>query len=431
MNPQDEVISILQDLIRIPSVNYGEGVGDERAVAEYVVASLAEVGIESQIIESAPNRASVVTRIKGSDPSRPGLVLHGHLDVVPADAKDWQFDPFSAEIHDGMVWGRGAVDMKNMDAMMLAVIRHWARTGYQPPRDIVLTFFADEESGGLFGSHYLVNNHAHLFEGCTEAVSEVGGFSVTLAEGKRVYLIQTAEKGIHWMRLIAEGTAQHGSMVAKDNPVAHLAKAVDAIANYEWPYRETKTAKAMVEGIAKVLGVPFDPNNVEPILKHLGGMAPGVNAILRNTANPTMLEAGYKSNVIPGHATAVVDCRHLPGFSDELMETINSLIGEKVRAETIIFDKALEVPFEGPLVESMIAAIKAEDPDAVCIPYAVSGGTDNKAMSDLGITGYGFAPMLLPDDLDFWALFHGVDERVPMESVKWGVRVLDNFLRNS
>lgn len=430
MKAQDEVVSILQDLIRIPSVNYGEGKGDERAVAEYVVASLKEVGIDSQIIESAPGRASVVTRIEGSDRSRPGLVLHGHLDVVPADAKDWQFDPFSAEIHDGMVWGRGAVDMKNMDAMMISIVREWARSGYKPPRDIVLTFFADEESGGLFGSHYLVNNHAHLFEGCSEAVSEVGGFSVTI-EGKRVYLIQTAEKGIHWMRLIAEGTAQHGSMVAKDNPVAHLAKAVDAIASYEWPYRETKTAKAMVEGIAKVLGVPFDPNNIEPVLKHLGGMAAGVNAILRNTANPTMLEAGYKANVIPGHATAVIDCRHLPGYEDELMETINSLIGDKVHAETIIFDRSLEAPFEGPLVESMVAAIKKADPEAICIPYAVSGGTDNKAMAELGIVGYGFAPMLLPPDLDFWSLFHGVDERVPMDAIKWGVGVLDEFLRNS
>lgn len=430
VNPQDEVITILQDLIRIPSVNYGEGVGDEQAIAEYVVRSLAEVGIDSQVIEAAPKRASVVARIKGSDSTRPGLVLHGHLDVVPADAKDWQFDPFSAELHDGMVWGRGAVDMKNMDAMMLAVVRHWARTGYQPPRDIVLIFFADEESGGLFGSHYLVNNHAHLFQGCTEAVSEVGGFSVSLGNGKRVYLIQTAEKGIHWMRLIAEGTAGHGSMVASDNPVAHLANAVAAIANYQWPYRETQTAKAMVEGIATALGIPFDPDNVKPIIEKLGAIGPGVDAILRNTANPTMLEAGYKANVIPGHATAVVDCRHLPGYSDELTETIQSLIGEKVRAETIIFDKALEVPFESELVEKMIAAIRSQDPDAVCIPYAVSGGTDNKALAELGITGYGFAPMLLPDDLDFWGLFHGVDERVPVQSVKWGVQVLDHFLRN-
>lgn len=430
MKPEDEVLTLLQDLIRIPSVNYGEGNGDERAVAEYVAASLAEVGIDSRLIESAPNRTSVVARLKGTNPDRPGLVLHGHLDVVPADAKEWQFDPFAAEIHDGMVWGRGAVDMKNMDAMILSVVRSWARTGYQPPRDIVLAFFADEESGGLFGSHYLVNHHREIFEGCTEAVSEVGGFSVWLDDEKRVYLIQTAEKGIHWMRLIAEGTAQHGSMVAKDNAVANLANAVAAIANYQWPLRQTKTAMAMVHGLAQAMGMQFDPENPGALLEKLGSMGPGTNAILRNTANPTMLDAGYKTNVIPGHASAVIDCRYLPGYDDELLETINSLIGPKVRAETIIYDRALEVPFEGPLVDQMVASINKEDPGAVCIPYAVSGGTDNKALAELGITGYGFAPLLLPRSLDFWSLFHGVDERIPIESVKWGARVLDDFLRN-
>jgi acetylornithine deacetylase/succinyl-diaminopimelate desuccinylase-like protein len=428
-DPRDEVVGICQDLIRIPSVNYGDGKGDERDVAEYVAASLAEVGIESELIESAPRRTSVVARIEGSDSSRPGLVLHGHLDVVPADAKDWQFDPFSAEIHEGMIWGRGAVDMKNMDAMMLSVVRSWARTGYKPPRDIVLTYFADEEAGGLFGSHYLVDKRPEIFAGCTDAVSEVGGFSVTLPNNKRLYMIQAAEKGIHWMRLIAEGTASHGSLVSRDNAVVHLAKAVAAIGSYEWPVRRTKTVEAMMTSVADALGVEYDPEHPEEVLNAMGSTGVAAGSTLRNTANPSMLEAGYKANVVPGHASAVVDCRYLAGYADEQMETIQDLIGPKVRAETITFDRALEVDFGGPVIEAMLAAIAHADPDGIPVPYALSGGTDNKALAELGITGYGFAPMKLPADLAFWPLFHGVDERVPIDSLVWGTSVLDDFLR--
>ena len=191
-----DAIRICQEMIRIPSVNYGDGKGDEKEVAAYVVKQLAEVGIESKVYEAAPGRCNVIARIKGSNPNRPGLVVHGHIDVVPANAADWSVDPFSAEMKDGYIWGRGAVDMKNMDAMILATVRSWARTGYVPERDIVLAFFADEEAGSVYGSHYMVKNHPEVFAGCTEAVSEVGGFSVTVAGGKRLYLIETAEKGI-------------------------------------------------------------------------------------------------------------------------------------------------------------------------------------------------------------------------------------------
>jgi acetylornithine deacetylase/succinyl-diaminopimelate desuccinylase-like protein len=428
-DPRDEVVSICQDLIRIPSVNYGDGKGDERDAAEYVAASLAEVGITSELIESAPRRTSVVARIEGSDSSRPGLVLHGHLDVVPADAKDWQFDPFAAEIHENMIWGRGAVDMKNMDAMMLSVVRSWARTGYKPPRDIVLTFFADEEAGGLYGSHFLVDNRPDLFEGCSDAVSEVGGFSVTLPNDKRIYMIQAAEKGIHWLRLIAEGTASHGSLVSTDNAVVHLASAMSAIGTYDWPVRRTKTVDSMLASVAQALGLDYDPDKPEPILAAMGSTGVAAASTLRNTANPSMLEAGYKANVVPGHATGVVDCRYLPGYAEEQLATIQELIGPKVRAETITFDRALEVDFGGPIIEAMLAAIAQADPEGIPVPYALSGGTDNKALAQIGINGYGFAPMKLPPELPFWALFHGVDERVPIDSLVWGTSVLDDFLR--
>ena len=183
---ENEAIRICQELIRIPSVNYGDGKGDEKAVAEHVMKLLTEVGIEAKMYEAAPGRCNVIARIKGTDSTRPGLVLHGHIDVVPANAADWSVDPFSGEIRDGMIWGRGAVDMKNMDAMILATVRDWARTGYKPKRDIVLAFFADEEAGSIYGSHWMVDKHPEVFAGCTEAVSEVGGFSVTVAGGKRL-----------------------------------------------------------------------------------------------------------------------------------------------------------------------------------------------------------------------------------------------------
>jgi len=426
-----EAIRICQELIRIPSVNSGEGKGDEKAVAAHVVSLLSEVGIESKTYESAPGRCNVIARIKGSNPSRPGLVVHGHLDVVPANADDWSVDPFSGEIQDGYIWGRGAVDMKNMDAMIIATVREWARTGYVPERDIVLAFFADEEAGSNFGSHYMVKNHPEVFEGCTEAVSEVGGFSVTVAGGKRLYLIETAEKGIHWMRLTAEGRAGHGSMMNEENAVTRLAEAVAKIGAYTWPQRYSKTVKSFFKRIADETNKPYNEEDLRPLLSEIGFAATMIGATLQNTANPTMLEAGYKANVIPGSASAVVDGRFIPGFEDELNETIKSLIGEHVTVETITRDKALEVPFEGDLVEAMCIALVKEDSVAIPVPYVMSGGTDNKALADLGIIGYGFSPLKLDADFNFMAMFHGVDERVPVEGLTFGVRVLKEFLENS
>ena len=428
---ESEVVSICQDLIRIPSVNFGEGRGDERAVAEYVVASLKEVGIDSTIYESATNRCNVIARIKGTDSSRPGIVVHGHLDVVPANASDWSVDPFSAEIKDGMIWGRGAVDMKNVDAMILAIVRDWKRSGYQPTRDIVLAFFADEEAGMTFGSRWMTAEHPEVFAGCTEAISEVGGFSVTVAGGKRLYFIEAAQKGIHWMKLTALGRAGHGSMMNEENALTAISEAVSKIGKHQWPQRYTKTVKILFQKIAEATGKPFNADDLRPLLKEIGPTERMIGATLQNTANPTMLEAGYKANVIPGSASAVIDGRFLPGFEDELNETIRSIIGPDISIETISRDIALEVDFEGDLVEAMCDAILKFDPEAIPVPYLMSGGTDNKALSELGIVGYGFSPLQLPADLDFMALFHGVDERVPVSGLHFGVNVLKDFLENA
>ena len=425
----EDAIRICQDLIRIPSVNYGEGKGDEKAVADYVVASLAEVGIEAKIYESAPNRCNVIANIEGQDQTRPGLVLHGHIDVVPAAAEEWQVDPFSATIKDGAIWGRGAVDMKNVDAMILAIVRYWARNKIKPPRNIVLAFFADEEAGSTFGSRWMAKEHPEVFKNCSQAVSEVGGFSVTLANGKRLYMIEAAQKGIHWVKLTAHGQAGHGSFINNQNPVTALSEAVTKIGNYEWPQTYTKAVKELFTAIADALERPLGDDYRE-FLVEIPSVARMIAATLQNTANPTMLDAGYKANVIPKEASAVIDGRFLPGHEDALNRTIAEIVGPEIKIETITHDIALEVPFEGELVEAMKSAILKLDPEGIPVPYLMSGGTDNKALSELGIVGYGFSPLRLPAELDFMALFHGVDERIPLESLEFGVKALEDFLLN-
>jgi acetylornithine deacetylase/succinyl-diaminopimelate desuccinylase-like protein len=431
--PEDEVVRLCADLIRIDSTNPGDGTGPgERAAAEYVMAQLAEVGLEGELLESAPGRANVVVRLEGADPDRPGLAVHGHLDVVPANAADWQVDPFAAEERDGCIWGRGAVDMKDINAWIRASIRDCARTGTWPARTTTFVFFADEEAGGTMGSHWLVDHHPQWFDGVTEAVSEVGGYSVTLPtpEGeRRAYLLQTAEKGIAWLRLRAHGRAGHGSVPNDENAIVRLAGAIGRIAAHEWPREYIASVRQLLEGVSEITGIRYAADDLEPLLATLGGAQGFVRGTLRDTANVTMLESGYKHNVIPQTASAAVDCRFLPGHESDLMDTIRALAGEHVEVEVVHRDVALEAPFDGDLVESMKQSLLREDPGAAILPYCLSGGTDNKALGRLGITGYGFAPLRLPADLDFAPMFHGIDERVPTSSLRFGARVLSDFLR--
>ncbi|AUH43885.1 hypothetical protein CXR04_30240 [Streptomyces sp. CMB-StM0423] len=426
---ESEVVDLCRELIRIDTSNYGDHSGPgERAAAEYVAEKLAEVGLEPEIFESHPGRASTVARIEGEDSSRPALLIHGHLDVVPANAADWTHDPFSGEVADGCVWGRGAVDMKDMDAMTLAVVRERLRTGRKPPRDVVLAFLADEEAGGLYGARHLVDTKPELFEGVTEAIGEVGGFSFTVNEDVRLYLIETAQKGMHWMRLTVDGTAGHGSMTNRDNAITELSEAVARLGRHEFPVRLTKSVRGFLDELGDALGVELDPEDMEATLARLGGIAKIIGATLRNTANPTMLGSGYKVNVIPGQATAHVDGRFLPGYEEEFLADLDRILGPRVKREDVHADKALETTFDGALVEAMATALKAEDPIARAVPYTLSGGTDAKSFDDLGIRCFGFAPLQLPPELDFAGMFHGVDERVPVAGLQFGVRVLDRFL---
>ena len=427
--PEAETARICRELIRFDTSNYSSGEAEgERAAAEHVAELIQEVGLETQYFESAPGRANVFTRLEGSDPTAGALLVHGHLDVVPAMAQDWSVDPFAGELKDGMIWGRGAVDMKDMDAMMLSVLRHMRRTGAVPKRDIVFGFFADEEAGMRYGSKYMVHEHPEVFEGVTDAISEVGGFSATIG-GRRAYLLQTAEKGLLWLKLHAQGQAGHGSGLHEDNAVTHLSRAMANIGQYTWPVELTKTTRAFLDQVTELTGVEFDPQNPQKLLRELGAVSRFVGATLQNTSNPTVLEGGYKTNVIPGSAQGAVDVRFLPEQKEHVLATLQELAGDKVRIEAEFEDIALEVPFSGTVVDAMVDALEAEDPDAVVLPYMLGAGTDNKSLSTLGITGYGFVPLQLPDELDFTGMFHGVDERVPVASLEFGSRVLDRLLR--
>ncbi|GAA4285522.1 M20/M25/M40 family metallo-hydrolase [Brevibacterium daeguense] len=423
-----EVPTLCRDLIRIDTQNWGDNTANpERPAAELIAAWLAEVGLESTILESAPGRANLVARIPGRDPSLPALVVHGHTDVVPADASEWTVDPFAGEFRDGLLWGRGAVDMKNMNAMIVAVVRTLLRDGLVPRRDLIIAFFADEEAGGVYGARWMVQHHPHLFADASEAVSEVGGYSVDI-RGQRVYLVQTAEKGMAWLRLIARGTAGHGSQLNPDNPVTRLAAAVARIGAHEWPQELPEATRDLLRGVSDLTGVPFSAETYPQLLAELGSVAKFVGATLSNTSNPTLLSAGYKHNVIPSTAEAVVDCRTLPGEHENLMATIRELAGDGIEVRPEIASDAVESPFSGRLVDTMSASLLAEDPGARILPYTLSGGTDNKSLAALGIAGYGFAPLRLTGDLDFPAMFHGVDERVPVSALKFGTRVLGRFL---
>jgi acetylornithine deacetylase/succinyl-diaminopimelate desuccinylase-like protein len=429
---EDEVVELASDLIRIDTTNTGDPdtVTGEREAAEYVAAKLSEVGFEIEMVESgAPRRDNVFCRLPGADPGRGALLVHGHLDVVPADPAEWSVHPFSGAVQDGYVWGRGAIDMKDMVAMTIAVARRFKRDGVTPPRDLVFAFLADEEAGGEYGAQWLVRNRPDLFEGCDEAVGEVGGFSLTVAEDQRVYLIETAEKGIAWMRLNARGKPGHGSFLHDDNAVTKVAEAVARLGNHTFPLTLTDTVRAFLEQMSQLTGLEFPEDDLEGSLRKLGPLSRIVGATVRDTANPTMLKAGYKANVIPSNAEATVDCRVLPGRQDAFLREVDELLGPDVSREWITNLPPLETTFDGPLVEAMAAALRTEDPGSRTVPYMLSGGTDAKHFAELGMRCFGFAPLRLPPDLDFASLFHGIDERVPVDALRFGARVLDTFLR--
>jgi acetylornithine deacetylase/succinyl-diaminopimelate desuccinylase-like protein len=430
----EEVAGFAADLIRFDTTNRGGGDGSEREAAEYAAARLSEAGLEPALLESAPGRANVVARIPGADPAAPGLLLHGHLDVVPADPADWSVHPFAGEVRDGVLWGRGAVDMKNAVAVLLALARDWARSGRRPRRDIVLAFTADEEDTAAYGARWLVERHPGLFGGCTEAIGESGGFTFHAAPGLRLYPVASAERGTAWLKLTARGTSGHGSKPNGDNAVIRLAEAVIRIGQHQWPVRLIPAVRAAIAAIGEAVqdgngaGNGIDAAVVAERLSGLGPAAALVTATVRNSANPTMLRAGGKVNVIPGEAVGYVDGRVLPGCEDEFAATLDELTGPGVAWEYAHREPPVTAPLDGPLVSAMTAALLAEDPGATVVPYCMSGGTDAKQFARLGMACYGFTPLVLPPGYDYYAMFHGPDERIPVTALQASLRIMDRLL---
>ncbi len=438
-NPAHEVVDLVSSLIQFDTSNTGDlaTTKGEAECARWVAERLGEVGYQTEYIEAgAPGRGNVFARLPGADPSRGALMIHGHLDVVPAEPADWSVHPFSGAVRDGYVWGRGAVDMKDMVGMTIAVARHFKRAGVVPPRDLVFAFVSDEEHGGSYGAQWLVDNRRDLFTGVTEAIGEVGGFSLTVPcrDGgqRRLYLIETAEKGLSWMRLTARGRAGHGSMVSDDNAVTAVAEAVARLGRHRFPLVLTESVQQFLAALAEETGYTFDVDSpdLEGAIAKLGGIARILGATLRDTANPTMLKAGYKANVIPQTAEAVVDCRVLPGRKAAFEREVDELIGPAVVRSWERDLPSYETTFDGDLVDAMNASLLAIDPDARIVPYMLSGGTDAKAFLRLGIRCFGFSPLRLPPELDFSSLFHGVDERVPVDALEFGTQVLEHFLQH-
>ncbi|MEU3270081.1 M20/M25/M40 family metallo-hydrolase [Saccharomonospora sp. NPDC006951] len=428
-----DVVDLCARLIRFDTTNLGGGQSEgERDAAEFTGEVLAAAGVESRIYESAPGRANLVARIPGSDPTLPALLVQGHLDVVPADPAEWRLPPFSGEVRDGFLWGRGAVDMKDFCAMVLAAVHAMAAAGKTPRRDIVLAFVADEEDKGEFGAHWLVAAHPGLFEGCAVAISESGGYTYHVKDAGdrpvRLYPVGTAERGTAHLRLTAKGRAGHGSRRNPDNAVVKLIAALHALAVHEWPITLTPSVRAFLLRTGEALGVKVDLGDVDATLARLGPAAALAESTVRNSTTPTMLQAGYKVNVIPGTATALVDTRVLPGTEEALLTDIDGLLGPGVEREFAAHQAAVEAPVDSPWFDAMASALRAEDPGAVVVPYCLGGGTDAKAFASLGIDCYGFAPLWLPEGFRYREMAHGVDERVPVAGLRFGARVLERLL---
>ncbi|WP_075201217.1 M20/M25/M40 family metallo-hydrolase [Leucobacter japonicus] len=442
---ETEALEYARELIRIDSVNTGDpstiGDGETRA-AEFIRDRLAEVGITGELIEPKAGRGSFVVRIHGTDPAAGALLVHAHLDVVPVVGQDWTHPPFGAEIHDGMLYGRGAVDMKPFGGAVVAVLRHFAREGIQPRRDLVVAFLADEENGGRWGAGWLVQHRPELFAGVTESVGEVGGFSAPLpvrdasgavasGDARRAYLVAVGEKGVASATLTARSRAGHGSRPEPDHAVLALARAVTRIGEYRFPLVRSEALKAFLTAFGIAGEATATEDGLTRALAELGFVGETVAASSRSTATPTVLQAGSKVNIIPGIAQAQLDIRIAPGQGDEVRARLAELAGPDVEVTEGPWWPANTAPVDGPLVDAIRAALAVQDPAAVAVPYLLPASTDNKHFSSIGIAGYGFFPLRVPLDFDVYGQFHAADEHVPVSAIHFCARVTADLLRDA
>lgn len=443
----DACVERLRDLIRIPSVNPPDGGGDvaagrdprggETAAATYCAELLTGAGIDAEVLEAAPGRGSCFARLPATvrDPEPP-LVLLSHVDVVPVDAESWSHDPFAGELLDGVIWGRGAVDMKDMLAMELSALLALHRSGAERRRDVILAAVADEEAGGEFGALHWVRTRPDLFAGtdgrpAAAALNEVGGYPIHLG-GRRFYAIQVAEKGIVWTRLEATGTPGHGSMPHADNPTVKLARAITRLADADKPMRLTPVVRRFLDGLGlgevAAAAAGGDEATVARLLAERVAdpvMRRSLDAMLRDTITPNVVRSGKKMNVIPGSGEAEIDVRTLPGTDQAaFLAHLQALAGDEVTVSAVMTMPPVEAPSDAEIVGHMADALRRADPDGTPLPMMITPGTDAKALALLGTPTYGFAPLRLEPDTPFLSLFHAHDERVPVSALAFGLPVL-------
>jgi acetylornithine deacetylase/succinyl-diaminopimelate desuccinylase-like protein len=430
MSPEagPSVIELCSRLVAIDSSN------SERPVADYIVEQLVAVGYEPVVLESAPGRANVMLRVAGSDPGLEAFLVNGHLDVVQAEADQWSVDPFGGVVKDGYIWGRGAMDMKDMVASSLSTLLRWKEKGTGPRRDMVFAFVADEETGGAFGSDWLVAEHPEWFAGVTAGISEGGGAPVKEVDAAGVthwfYPVGAAERGTLHMRLRVTGESGHALRGWADNAVTHLVDALHRLAHHEWPLALIPVSRAFLEGATATLGIETDLSTDEGVEAALAALGDELRSDIpsRGSLNATVLRAGYQVNVIPGIAEAEVDVRSIPGSETEMLAEIDRLLGPRVTREFIANDPGISAPIDTAWFRAISEAIVAHDEEAVVLPYLLGGGTDAKAFAKLGIHCYGFAPLGRDPEGRVEGGMHGVDERMPVAALEIGATILEKFL---
>jgi len=427
---RDHAVGLCQRLLRIDTSNPP---GNERQAAELCADELASAGLEPRLLEGVPGRSNVVARLRGSG-ELPPLLLTGHLDVVGADPAAWRHPPFGGEIVDGYLWGRGAIDMKNMVAMSVALLCRLARSEAPLRRDVIFAAVADEETGSAHGSRWLCDTHPELVR-AEYAIGEVGGFNIFLGS-KRFITVGVAEKGYCWLRARVRGEPGHGSMPRADSAPLRLAQALTRLGRKGLPRHRTEVVDAFLQAIVRA-----QPSALQPLLSgvvatgalpRLVGLIPdpsiarAMATMFANTAAPTVLRAGQKTNVIPAVAEAEIDGRTLPGQSDEdLLRELRRVLGPGVELEVIRSAPPVQTsPVQSELFDIITSVLARRQPDAAVVPYLVPGFTDAKAFSRLGARWYGFSPVRLPREVRFADLYHGTDERIPVEGLAWGTSVL-------
>lgn len=414
---------LLQNLIRFNTTNPP---GHELACIQYIQSVLEEVGIAATVLAKDPQRPNLVARIKGRGEAAP-LLLQGHVDVVTTAHQDWHYPPFEGVEAEGFIWGRGALDMKGGVAMMLSAFARARAENPAPPGDVILTVLSDEEVGGEHGARYLVENHAHLFEGVRYALGEVGGFTMHLG-GKRFYPIQVLEKQCSTIQATLRGPAGHGSLPLHGGAMAKLGLLLQQLDSQRLPVHIVPVVELMIRGIAGAMPEPLktlllqllNPEQTDGVLDMLGNVGETLDALLHNTVNATIVRGGEQFNVIPSQVVVQMDGRLLPGFTQqEMLNELQSVVGDEMELEMTYFDPG-QAEADLGLYEMLAQILRESDPEGIPIPYMMPAVTDGRHFARLGIQTYGFLPIKLPEDFNFLSTIHAANERIPIEAMQAG-----------